>query len=316
MLVGITGSLSSGRHEAAIYLCQNKNFQVLICTEGVSTRPSLSEVPLDCNAHNFESASALLDYATANWQKDFVVLVDSKVLLDSLNRRPFFVHLHLDAPLLTRWCRKADTMEFKEFAELSDVVAFQCGLYNAGRSAHITLVNVFERLPELYKALNALNILDQERVRPSWDSYFMHLAGLAALRSNCMKRRVGCVLVRDRRIISTGYNGTPRGLLNCNDGGCARCNSGTSQGASLGTCLCLHAEENALLEAGRDRVGKEATIYCNTCPCLTCSIKIVQTGISEVVYSQAYSMDSESAKVFESAGVRLRQYIAPPCHLG
>lgn len=92
----------------------------------------------------------------------------------------------------------------------------------------------------------------------------MSLASLAARRSNCMKRRVGCVLVREKRVIATGYNGAPRGLTNCNEGGCGRCNSGASGGVGLDTCLCLHAEENALLEAGRERVGKGAILYCDT----------------------------------------------------
>lgn len=124
-----------------------------------------------------------------------------------------------------------------------------------------------------------------------------------------MKRRVGCVLVEDKRVISTGYNGTPRGLKNCADGGCSRCNEGQGSGVGLGTCLCLHAEENALLEAGRGRIRDGTILYCDTCPCLTCSIKIAQVGISEVVYSQGYSMDGETADVFKQAGVRLRQFI-------
>lgn len=70
----------------------------------------------------------------------------------------------------------------------------------------------------------------------------MHLADLAARRSNCMKRRVGCVLVRAGRVISTGYNGTPRGVRNCNEGGCGRCNGGEGSGQGLSSCLCLHAE--------------------------------------------------------------------------
>lgn len=138
----------------------------------------------------------------------------------------------------------------------------------------------------------------------------MHLATLASTRSNCMKRRVGAVLVRNNRVISTGYNGTPRNLTNCNDGGCARCNNGgVSGGVALSTCLCLHAEENALLEAGRERVGERGGIlYCDTCPCLTCSVKIVQVGIEEVVYAQGYNMDQETARVLEEGGVRLRQF--------
>lgn len=153
-------------------------------------------------------------------------------------------------------------------------------------SARITIVNNDLGLGSLYVKLGKLNLRDPERLRPSWDLYFMRLAGLAALRSNCMRRRVGCVIVRENRVISTGYNGTPRGLVNCNEGGCARCNGGGVPGANLDSCVCLHAEENALLEAGRDRVGNPAIIYCSTAPCLTCSIKIVQCGIKEVIYEQ------------------------------
>lgn len=191
----------------------------------------------------------------------------------------------------------------------------------------------------------------------------MLLASLASLRSNCMKRRVGAVLVRDKRVVSTGYNGTPRGVKNCSEGGCGRCNShsdglgdehdpegvddeaemlasdgrrkGMSRvGEALDECLCLHAEENALLEAGRERVsggGTEgATLYCNTCvfsslltassltiiscscPCLRCTVKIVQCGVKEVIYSLSYSMDSASRRVMEEAGVVLRQIPQPP----
>lgn len=77
----------------------------------------------------------------------------------------------------------------------------------------------------------------------------------------------------------------------------------------LGTCLCLHAEENALLEAGRERIREGAILYCDTCPCLTCGVKIAQVGIGEVVYRYGYSMDGETAEVFRMAGVKLRQFI-------
>ncbi len=136
----------------------------------------------------------------------------------------------------------------------------------------------------------------------------MQLSTLASTRSNCMKRRVGAVLVRNNRVISTGYNGTPRNLTNCNEGGCPRCNGGKS--GQLNTCLCLHAEENALLEAGRERIGDRegGILYCDTCPCLTCAVKIVQVGIEEVVYAQGYNMDEDTAKVLQEGGVRLRQF--------
>lgn len=86
--------------------------------------------------------------------------------------------------------------------------------------AQLRLFNASSSLEQLHSALAALNLADNQRLRPHWDQYFMQLASLAAQRSNCMKRRVGCVLVRERRVISTGYNGTPRHLKNCNEGGC------------------------------------------------------------------------------------------------
>jgi len=185
------------------------------------------------------------------------------------------------------------------------------GLAALPSQARIKLLNGTTSLNRLWSALETLDLTDEARLRPTWDQYFMTLASLAARRSNCMRRQVGCVLVREKRVISTGYNGTPRNITNCNQGGCPRCNSGQAGGTGLATCLCVHAEENALLEAGRDRVGEGAVIYCNTCPCLTCSMKIVQVGIKEVVFSRSYYMDVEIAKLFQEAGVHLRQFSPP-----
>jgi len=186
-------------------------------------------------------------------------------------------------------------------------------LHDITRSlVHVSVINSFNSVSSLHAHLDALNILNNERLRPRWDTYFMTLAHLASLRSNCMKRRVGAILVRNNRVVSTGYNGTPRGLPNCNEGGCPRCNGKARSGEALDECLCLHAEENALLEAGKERVGDAAVLYCNTCPCLRCSVKIVQIGVREVVYNLAYSMDDASAEVFRKAGVALRQHSPPP----
>ncbi|KAF9582376.1 Deoxycytidine monophosphate (dCMP) deaminase [Lunasporangiospora selenospora] len=177
--------------------------------------------------------------------------------------------------------------------------------------ADLAILNDSSDLSVLQESLVALNITNPDLLRPGWDSYFMFMADLAARRSNCMKRRVGCVLVRDKRVIATGYNGTPKNMPNCNDGGCNRCNAATPCGKGLDRCLCMHAEENALLEAGRERVGTGSTIYCNTCPCLGCAIKIVQVGVSQVIYSESYGMDDLTAEVFRKAGVVLRQHATP-----
>lgn len=102
--------------------------------------------------------------------------------------------------------------------------------------AHLRILNLYTSKSALYQYLATLSLPSTHRVRPSWETYFLSLCTLASLRSNCMKRRVGAVLVRNNRVLSTGYNGTPRGLTNCNEGGCPRCNANTRGGAMLDEC--------------------------------------------------------------------------------
>lgn len=143
--------------------------------------------------------------------------------------------------------------------------------------------------------------------RPGWDRYFMDIARVAALRSNCSRRQVAAVLVRDKRIISTGYNGTPRGVRNCNEGGCPRCNSDTPSGSHLTECLCSHAEENAIVQAAYHGIMvKGSTLYTTYSPCLLCAKMIINAGIVEVVYHQRYSIDATSMALLAEAGVKVR----------
>ncbi|TPX37210.1 hypothetical protein SmJEL517_g00832 [Synchytrium microbalum] len=186
-------------------------------------------------------------------------------------------------------------------------------IYNVSSTADLHILNHHPTITSFHHHLASLDLLSPHRLRPTWDSYFMKMCDLAARRSNCMKRRVGCILVKENRVVATGYNGTPRGVLNCNQGGCPRCNDGAGRGVGLDECLCLHAEENALLEAGRARVehgGSDsgAILYCNTCPCLGCAKKIIQVGVREVVFSQSYGMDELTEKLLSQAGVKLRQF--------
>ena len=103
--------------------------------------------------------------------------------------------------------------------------------------------------------------------RPSWDEYFMSIARVVASRSNCVKRKVAAVITRDRRIVSTGYNGTPRGTPNCNEGGCPRCNAFAEGGTRLDECLCSHGEENAITQAAYHGVMvKGGTLYIDVQP--------------------------------------------------
>ncbi len=148
--------------------------------------------------------------------------------------------------------------------------------------------------------------------RPSWDEYFSRMAGLAATRSTCLRRRVGAVIVKERMVLSTGYNDTPRGVPNCGDGGCARCASDAPSGVGLDTCLCLHGEQNAIIQAAYHGVSiAGASIYVTHQPCLTCAKMILNAGIRRVVFSGDYP-DPTARSMLESAGVELvRLEMAP-----
>lgn len=334
MLIGISGTLSSGKTEVARYLTF-QGFKVL------HYQPLPAEIPDELNAYTpesedinyemeqlaikqysnmenfkvFKTLDSLLEFVTVNWRDNYVIShIEDINMLKALQKRPFFLHISIDAPLSLRYKRYAKKkLTLEEFVQHNDDTLFnsKSPLLEINNQAQVKIINTSTSIKDLFIKLSELNLLDPSRLRPTWDSYFMRLADLAALRSNCMKRRVGCVIVRDNRVVATGYNGTPRHLTNCNQGGCLRCNKGHGSGASLSTCLCLHAEENALLEAGRDRIRDDSVLYCNTCPCLTCSIKIVQSGIREVVYAQSYSMDQDSHRVMSEANITLRQYQPP-----
>ncbi len=125
--------------------------------------------------------------------------------------------------------------------------------------------------------------------RPSWQKYFYSIAELTKERSNCIKRKVGCIIVKDNRIVSLGYNGTPQGMENCFSGGCERCNNlNIKSGENLDKCLCLHAEENALLFVSKNDL-LDSDLYVTLIPCIGCVKKIIQCGIKNVFFGEYYT---------------------------
>jgi dCMP deaminase len=149
--------------------------------------------------------------------------------------------------------------------------------------------------------------MDKQMNRPDWDNYFMEIAQVAARRSNCSRRQVAAVIVKDHRIISTGYNGTPRGIKNCFEGGCPRCASDAPSGEKLGECICSHGEENAIVQAAYHGISvKDSILYTTFSPCLLCAKMIINSGIKEVVYQERYSIDDTARELLKEAGVKLR----------
>jgi dCMP deaminase len=145
--------------------------------------------------------------------------------------------------------------------------------------------------------------------RPTWTEYFIEITKLTSSRSNCIKKQVGCIIVKNNRIISTGYNGTPFGITNCFDGGCLRCCTSTESGSNLDMCICLHAEENALLSISFNDT-KDATLYCTHFPCLSCAKKIIQCRISKVIYIDDYcsSLKELTDKLFLESKIIVEKF--------
>jgi dCMP deaminase len=134
---------------------------------------------------------------------------------------------------------------------------------------------------------------DAAPIRPDKRLYFMLIALAARTRADCVGRRVGAVVVRDQRVLSTGYNGTPFGIPNCSEGGCLRCarrrEDATLRGGAYDTCICVHAEQNAVLTAarfGQQTLG--AAIYSTVQPCFGCLKELLQAGIEEIYYLHAW----------------------------
>ncbi|MBU0677653.1 MAG: cytidine/deoxycytidylate deaminase family protein [Verrucomicrobia bacterium] len=145
--------------------------------------------------------------------------------------------------------------------------------------------------------------------RPDWDTYFIDIAHVVAKRSNCSRRHVAALIVKERRIISTGYNGTPKGIRNCFEGGCPRCAGDAESGASLGECICAHAEENAIVQAAYHGISvRGGVLYSTISPCLMCAKMIINAGIAEVIYEDEYHFSERTRALFEEAGVKCRQY--------
>jgi len=148
--------------------------------------------------------------------------------------------------------------------------------------------------------------------RPAWDDYFMEICGVVAKRGTCLRRHVGCVLVRERRILTTGYNGPPKGVAHCDErGGCLREQLGINSGERIELCRALHAEQNAIIQAAVHGVALPgATAYTTNQPCVTCAKMLINAGIVRIVYAGEYP-DQLARELLAEAGVALSPWTTP-----
>ncbi|MEW5937474.1 MAG: cytidine/deoxycytidylate deaminase family protein [Candidatus Thermoplasmatota archaeon] len=144
--------------------------------------------------------------------------------------------------------------------------------------------------------------------RPSIDEYFMRMAELVSTRATCLRRAVGAVIVMEKRVLSTGYNGAPRGMRHCAETGCLREQLKVPPGERHELCRGVHAEQNAIIQAALFGVSiRGSKMYVTDHPCSVCAKMIVNAGIEEVIYKEGYP-DELSLQVLSEGGVRTRQY--------
>lgn len=143
--------------------------------------------------------------------------------------------------------------------------------------------------------------------RPDWDAYFMEIASLVSKRSTCLRRQVGAVIVKDKNILSTGYNGAPSGITHCEVTGCLREKLNVPSGERHELCRGLHAEQNAIIQAAFHGTSiKDSTLYCTNLPCSICSKMLINAGIIKIIFKEGY-MDALGKEMIEESGIVLER---------
>ena len=144
--------------------------------------------------------------------------------------------------------------------------------------------------------------------RPEWKDYFIGIARLVSKRSTCTRRKVGAVVVRDKRVLATGYNGSPTGLSHCAETGCIRKKMSVPSGQRHELCRGLHAEQNAIIQAAYHGINiQNARLYCTTLPCSICFKMIINAGIKEVVYEEGYP-DDLTVELLKESDIKMTKY--------
>lgn len=167
-----------------------------------------------------------------------------------------------------------------------------------------------EALQEKVKKLIQENMYKLQEPRPDWDHYFMNITQQVKIRASCLSAKKGAILVKDKMIISTGYNGTPKGMMHCTSGGCLRCTSRhlgkIKSGSYSEPCICVHSEENAIVQAAYNGIStKGAVMYSTFTPCTSCAKMIINAGITEVITKTIYP-DDIGTKLLVDAKIKLR----------
>jgi dCMP deaminase len=309
LILGVFGEICSGKSLVASLLSLNHNFSILEHNDKKAYITSLIE---ENTKSNLWKLSADIENITLyDCVKTAIYKEHTRIVIDSIIRykdyEPFynknnFKLIYITAPGEVRFKNylKKNKLEeniesYKSYIQTDSILSSESWFYKIKERVDYTIINNGD-IGELEKAVSYLVQLIQKNPRPTWDRYFMNICHLVSKRSNCLKSRVGAIIVKNNRVLAAGYNGTPSGVKNCFEGGCLRCYTGAKRGVDLDKCWCLHAEENAIVEIGRKECAG-ATLYTTIFPCILCSKLLLSCGIVRIVYDSNYLNDSD---LFES----------------
>jgi dCMP deaminase len=329
MIIGLTGKNGSGKGEVATFLTES-GYEYHSLSDVLRDELKVRDLPESREAmivmgnelRTRHGAGALAEKILAKLAPEVHAVIDSirnPAEVEVLRRRRDFHLLSIEADPHVRFertkarNRAGDPQTFEAFLDVEareaatpDPATQQMDSTAVMADAIICNNGAIGELRD--EARKVLQAFAANLTRPSWDDYFMDIARVVALRGNCIKRKIAAVIVRDKRIVSTGYNGTPRGVKNCNEGGCPRCNHFGASGEHLDECLCSHAEENAIVQAAYHGVSiKGGTIYTTFSPCLICTKMIINSGLAEVVFDKAYVIADVPLELLKEAGIVVRQ---------
>jgi len=330
MIIGLTGRNAAGKTEVSEYL-KSRGFEYFSLSDEIReeirnrkleiTRDLLIEVGNELRSRFGPGVLAERILRRLGHERNYVIdSIRNPSEVEVLRSRGDFTLLGVEADRTSRFersrlrGREGAVRTLEEFIqeeerELSSNDPASQQLIATQKMADVVLRND-DSIEGLHCRLDELlpRLMGNFR-RPDWDEYFMSIAKVVSLRSNCIKRKVAAIIVKDRRVISTGYNGTPRGARNCNDGGCPRCNTMAPSGTALSECVCCHGEENAITQAAYHGTSlKGSTLYTTLAPCLLCTKMIINSGITEVVYNQEYSLNERALALLTECGIVLRRY--------
>lgn len=333
-IIGITGTLGAGKGTIVEYLTKKKGYmhysvRAFIAREiqnrGLDVnRDTLTMVANDLRATHSPSyiIDCLYEQACISGKNAVIESVRTPGEVASLRSKGHFTLFAVDADREVRYQRikerqsETDNVSFETFVaneerELSSQDPNKQNIAECVRQADFIFQNNGS-IEDLYVQVEKVlkDIEDKKHHRPSWDEYFMNLADTVAERATCDRGRSGCVIVKDRQILVTGYVGSPRGLPHCDDVGHLFKKMIHEDGHITQHCVrTVHAEQNAITQAARRGIALEgSTLYCRMTPCRTCAMLIINCGITRVVCQRKYHDCSDSENMFKEAGVKLEYF--------